>query len=93
MGNRLYVGSLPYTTTDAELTELFAQCGEVVSARVITDKYSGMSRGFGYVEYSLEAAAKAAAAKLNGLDMGGRRITVEEARPMTAGAGPVTSRR
>jgi len=83
VSTKLYVGSLPYSTTDNELKDLFSQHGSVVSASVIMDKFSGRSKGFGFVEMSSDEEAQAAIAALNGTDMGGRNIVVNEARPMT----------
>lgn len=81
MSTKLFVGGLAWATTDATLQDAFAQVGTVVSARVITDKYSGKSRGFGFVEMSTEEEAKAAVEKLNGTELDGRKIVVNEARP------------
>ena len=82
MNNKLYVGNLPYNTTDSALSDLFAAVGTVTSASVITDKMSGRSKGFGFVEISTEDEAKAAIDAFNGQDFGGRNISVSEARPM-----------
>jgi hypothetical protein len=82
MGKRLYVGSLPFETTEAELQELFSACGKVESAKVIMDKMSGRSKGFGFVEMSTDEEAKAAIEKMNGAGVGSRQIIVNEARPM-----------
>jgi RNA recognition motif-containing protein len=82
MGKRLYVGSLPFETTDEQLQELFAACGKVESAKVITDKVSGRSKGFGFVEMGTDEEAKAAIQKMNGSAVGSRQIVVNEARPM-----------
>lgn len=81
MAVKLYVGNLPYNTTDDDLKELFAPYGEVVSASVITERDSGRSKGFGFVEFEEESAAKAAIEALNGKDFGGRNLVVNEARP------------
>ena len=81
MGNKLYVGSLPYSTTEQQLSELFAPHGTVQSAKVITDRYTGQSRGFGFVEMSTEDEAQKAIAALNGSNLGGRTLVVNEARP------------
>ncbi|MBP7832532.1 MAG: RNA-binding protein [Candidatus Levybacteria bacterium] len=78
---KLYVGNLPYTTTDADLQSYFGQYGTVLSTQIIMDKYSGRSKGFGFVEMEDEAAANAAIEKSNGSDMGGRNIVVSVARP------------
>src|SRR5579859_549447 len=82
MGKRLYVGSLPFETTDAQLQELFSACGRVESAKVIMDKMSGRSKGFGFVEMATDVEAQAAIQKFNGYSMGSRQIAVNEARPM-----------
>ncbi|HXF94152.1 MAG TPA: RNA-binding protein [Nitrospiraceae bacterium] len=81
MGNKLYVGSLPYSTTEQQLAELFSQHGTVQSAKVITDRYTGQSRGFGFVEMSTPEEAQKAIAALNGSQLGGRTLVVNEARP------------
>jgi RNA recognition motif-containing protein len=78
---RLYVGNLPFDIDDAALRELFAPYGELTVAEVVCDKYSGQSRGFGFVEFSAAAAAQAAIDALNGTEVEGRRIRVSEARP------------
>lgn len=77
----MFVGGLPWATTSDELSSLFSQTGNVVSATVVTDKMTGRSRGFGFVEMGSEEEAKAAAEKLNNSEVGGRRIIVNEARP------------
>jgi len=82
MSNKLYVGGLPYETTEDELKDFFAQAGTVSSATVITDRASGRSKGFGFVEMSSDEEAKKAIEMFNGKDFGGRNITVDEARPM-----------
>lgn len=82
MGSKLYVGGLPYSATEAEVEGLFGQHGTVESARVITDKFTGQSRGFGFVEMSSQGEAEAAIAALHSSDMGGRTLTVNEAKPM-----------
>ena len=81
MSAKLYVGNLDYGVTDETLSKMFAEIGEVVSAAVITDRYSGRSKGFGFVEMSNEKDAKAAIEKFNGFDLDGRPLTVNEARP------------
>jgi RNA recognition motif-containing protein len=87
MGLKLYVGGLPYAATEQELSDLFAQHGTVTSARIITDKFTGQSRGFGFVEMSSDSEAQAAISALNGAQMGGRTLTVNEARPQEPRAG------
>ncbi len=81
MNNKLFVGSLPWSVDDQGLQELFAPHGEVVSARVITDRETGRSRGFGFVEYNDEASAQTALDAMNGAELDGRTITVDFARP------------
>ena len=87
MGSKLYVGGLPYSATEQQLSDLFAAHGTVASARIITDKFTGQSRGFGFVEMSSDSEAKAAITALNGSDMGGRPLTVNEAKPMEQRSG------
>jgi len=82
MAKRLYVGSLSYDTTDESLKALFAQYGEVTSAAIIMDKMSGRSKGFGFIEMSSDEEAQKAIDALNGTDFEGRKIIVNEARPM-----------
>lgn len=81
MAMKLFVGSLPFSTTSEQLEELFAQYGAVVSAVVISDKFSGRSKGFGFVEMSDDTEAKAAIEALNGFNFNGRDLVVNEARP------------
>ena len=87
MSKRIYVGGLPFSANDEQLSAVFAAHGAVASAKVITDKFSGQSRGFGFVEMTNDAEAMAAIEKLNGSDMEGRKLTVNEARPMEARDG------
>lgn len=87
MAFKIYVGGLPYETSEAELTDLFVQHGNVESAKVIIDKYTGRSRGFGFVEMPSEEEGKAAITALNGSQLGGRTLTVNEARPQEARPG------
>jgi RNA recognition motif-containing protein len=87
MGSKIYVGGLPYSATEQQLTELFAQHGTVESARVITDKFTGQSRGFGFVEMATQEEAKKAIEALNATQMGGRTLTVNEARPQEPRSG------
>ena len=90
MSTKLYVGGLPYSVTEQQLNELFAQQGTVSSAKVITDKFTGQSRGFGFVEMSTAEEAKKAISALNGTQMDGRPLTVNEAKPQekrTGGGG------
>jgi RNA recognition motif-containing protein len=79
---RIYVGGLPYQTDESQLTQIFAAYGEVASAKVITDRDSGRSKGFGFVEMNDDEAANKAIAELNQAELGGRTLTVNEARPM-----------
>ena len=81
MGKKLFVGGLPFATTSEELEKLFADAGTVESANVITDRMTGRSRGFGFVEMSSDEEAKAAIEKLNGNKVGDRDIVVSEAKP------------
>lgn len=78
---KLFVGGLPFSTTDDELKELFAAHGAVASASVVRDRDSGRSKGFGFVEFEDEKEGQAAQSALNGTDFGGRTITVDAARP------------
>ena len=82
MAKKLYVGGLPYSTTDADLRDAFAEAGAVDSATIIIDKMSGRSKGFGFVEMSSDEEAQRAIEMWNGKDFGGRTLTVNEARPM-----------
>lgn len=82
MINKLFVAGLPYSVTDDQLSEHFASAGTVTSAKVITDRSSGQSKGFGFVEMSTEEEAKKAIETMDGTDFGGRTIIVKEARPM-----------
>ena len=79
---KLFVGSLPFSTTEDELHQLFSAHGKVASAKVILDRETGRSRGFGFVEMPVDTEAQAAIAAMNGANVGGRNITVNEARPM-----------
>ncbi|MFQ5903119.1 MAG: RNA recognition motif domain-containing protein [Candidatus Binatia bacterium] len=81
MGAKLYVGNLSYSVVETKLQELFAQHGSVVSVRIITDKFSGRSKGFGFVEMGSNEEAERATAALNGTEFEGRAIVVSEARP------------
>ena len=77
----IYVGNLPYTATDADLRETFSQYGDVSSVQLITDKFTGESKGFGFVEMNSNSQADAAIKALNGTAMKGRNITVNQAKP------------
>ncbi len=81
MAKRLFVGSLPYSATSSQLEELFAQVGKVSSVNLITDRFSGQSKGFAFVEMTTEEEAKEAITKFNNFEMDGRRIVVNEAKP------------
>jgi RNA recognition motif-containing protein len=85
MGRRLYVGNLPYTAGEAELQELFSKAGTVDSVRVMRDAATGRARGFAFVEMSTDEEAQKAANELNSFQMGGRALTVNEARPKPEG--------
>ena len=87
MGSKIYVGGLPYAATEQQLSDLFAQHGAVESARVITDKFTGQSRGFGFVEMTTSEDAQKAIGALNGTQMDGRTLTVNEAKPMEPRSG------
>ena len=87
MGSKIYVGGLPYSATDSQLTTLFATHGTVESARVVTDKFTGQSRGFGFLEMSTSEEAAAAITALSGSQMDGRTLTVNEAKPMEPRSG------
>jgi RNA recognition motif-containing protein len=87
MGKKLYVGNLPYSATDQILSETFAQCGTVESAKIITDRDTGRSKGFGFVEMASDAEAQAVIAKFDGADYDGRAMKVNEAKPMAPREG------
>ncbi|MBI4636522.1 MAG: RNA-binding protein [Candidatus Rokubacteria bacterium] len=87
MAAKLYIGGLSYSTTSEGLREFFAQCGNIVSATVITDRFSGQSRGFGFVEMATAEEAQTAITQLNGRELDGRRITVEISNPQAARPG------
>ena len=82
MGKKLYVGNLPFSADDSSLTDLFSQAGTVDSVRIVSDRETGRSRGFGFVEMSTDQEATDAIQKFNGAEYGGRNMTVAEARPM-----------
>lgn len=81
MGNKLYVGNLPYSVRESQLQDLFSRHGSVQSVRIITDKFSGRSKGFGFVEMGSSEEAERATAALNGSEFEGRSLVVSEARP------------
>lgn len=82
MGKKIYVGNLPFTTTNESLSEIFSSFGQVDSSKVVMDRDTGRSKGFGFVEMSASEDADAAIEKLHGSDFGGRALTVNEARPV-----------
>jgi RNA recognition motif-containing protein len=92
MAKKLFIGGLSWDTTDAKLSEFFSKVGTVVSANVVTDRYSGKSRGFGFVEMATEAEAEAAK-KLSGQNLDGRTIAVNEAKPIQPRSSRFESRR
>ena len=81
MGNKLYVGNLSFDTTDQELQEAFSEHGEITSAVVVRDRDTDRSRGFGFVEFTKDEDAQKAKEAMNGADLGGRALKVDEARP------------
>ena len=87
MGKKLYVGNLDYGATEDELRNLFGTVGQVESVALITDRATGRAKGFGFVEMGTEAAAQEAIQRLNNTELGGRNITVAEARPPASGGG------
>jgi cold-inducible RNA-binding protein len=84
MGNKLYVGNLPYSVRDEDLQQSFGQFGAVTSAKVMMERDTGRSKGFGFVEMASDAEAQAAINGMNGQSLGGRSVVVNEARPMEA---------
>ena len=84
MGNKLYVGNLPYSVRDDDLQQAFSEFGSVSSAKVMMERDTGRSKGFGFVEMGSDAEAQAAISGMNGQSLGGRSVTVNEARPMEA---------
>ena len=82
MGKKLYIGNLPFSATEQVLSDTFAQCGTVTSVKIITDRDTGRSKGFGFVEMSTDEEAQNVITKFNGADYEGRAMTVNEARPM-----------
>ena len=87
MGKKLYVGNLPFNSTDESLQEIFGQAGSVQSAKIITDRDTGRSKGFGFVEMASDQEAADAIQQFNGAEYGGRNMTVAEARPMAPREG------
>jgi cold-inducible RNA-binding protein len=84
MGNKLYVGNLPYSVRDEDLQQAFSEFGSVTSAKVMMERDTGRSKGFGFVEMGSDAEAQTAINGMNGQSLGGRSVTVNEARPMEA---------
>ena len=87
MGRRLYVGGLPYETSEEAVREAFAEFGAVDSVTILKDKFTGKSRGFGFVEYESKGDAIAATKAMDGSQFGGRTLKVNEARPLNSGDG------
>ena len=87
MGRKLYVGNLPYSATEQSLREAFATSGTVDSVSVITDRDTGQSKGFAFIEMATDAEAQAATQAMNGVSLDGRPLKVSEAKPMTSGGG------
>ena len=87
MSSKIYVGGLPYSTDEQQLEDLFANHGTVQSARVITDKYTGQSRGFGFVEMTTSNESSEAISALHDTELGGRTLTVNEAKPQAPRSG------
>ena len=87
MGRKLYVGNLPYSITEQTIRDAFAQCGTVTSVAVISDRDTGQSKGFGFVEMATDAEAQAAITQMNGHSLDGRQIKVNEAKPKAPGGG------
>jgi RNA recognition motif-containing protein len=92
MGRKLYVGNLPYETGETELQELFARAGSVDTVTIIRDTATGRNRGFAFVEMSSDTDARKAITELNAYEVGGRSLTVNEARPKADGGGRQGSR-
>jgi RNA recognition motif-containing protein len=93
VAKKLYVGNLPYTVNEDQLRELFTQVGEIASVTMITDKYTGQSKGFGFVEMSTEDEAAEAIKRFNGYTLDNRNLTVNEARPREERSGGYNDRR
>ncbi len=87
MGRKLYVGNLPYSADQQSLTEIFSRCGTVDSVNVISDRDTGQSKGFGFIEMSSDSEAQKAIQELNGADCDGRPMTVNEAKPQKKRSG------
>src|SRR6059036_3453447 len=82
MAKKIYVGNLSFQTTETDLSNMFGEIGQVESVQIITDRDTGRSKGFGFVQMADDAAAEKAIAQLNGKEVGGRNLTVNEARPV-----------
>jgi RNA recognition motif-containing protein len=82
MAKKIFVGNLSFQTTETDLSDMFGEIGQVESVQIITDRDTGRSKGFGFVQMADDAAAEKAIAQLNGKDIGGRNLTVNEAKPM-----------
>ena len=87
MGRRLYVGNLSFNTTEVELRDLFSQYGAVTETKMVADRETGRPRGFAFIEMGTEQEAKAAIDELNGRELGGRQLTVNEAQERSSGGG------
>jgi len=87
MGRKLYVGNLPHSATESALSDKFAECGTVESCKLITDRYTGQNRGFGFIEMASDAEARAAIDKFNGIVYDGRPMKVNEAKPQEKRSG------
>jgi RNA recognition motif-containing protein len=87
MAKKVYIGNMSYDTTESKLQELFATHGEVASVNVVTDRHTGRPRGFAFVEMATDEAAQAAITALNGQEVDGRQLTVNEARPSRSRGG------
>ena len=93
MGNKLYVGNISFNSTEQDLRDLFSEIGEIESLKLITDKITGRSRGFGFVEMASEEDARKAIAAINGKELMGKTLTVSEARPQQPRTGGFQARR
>jgi RNA recognition motif-containing protein len=87
MGSKIYVGNLPFSATEESLNQAFAAHGQVTSAKIIMDRDTGRSKGFGFVEMASDSDAQSAIAAMNGKDMGGRKLNVSEAKPQEPRSG------
>lgn len=87
MAKRLFVGSLAYSTTSSQLEELFSQIGKIASLNLITDKFSGQSKGFAFLEYATDAEADEAIKKFNNYELDGRKMVINEAKPQEPRTG------